>query len=102
MNNAEVNIILSTFKTSKQIRNSYFVQGVIKKINGTFLIYNVTINYKENKEHPRNIYIQNHMRINSPVTVRNIYATSFIDIEVIGLKDCVRMEIVCMRRYKLN
>jgi hypothetical protein len=31
------------------------VQGVIKKINGTFLIYNVTINYKENKEHPRNI-----------------------------------------------
>jgi hypothetical protein len=48
MTNAEVNIILS---------NSYFVQGVIKKINGTFLIYNLTINYKENKEHPRNIYI---------------------------------------------
>jgi hypothetical protein len=47
-------------KTSKQIRNSYLVQGVIKKINGTFLIYNVTINYKE---HLRNIYIQSRAQL---------------------------------------
>jgi hypothetical protein len=31
-----------------------------------------------------------------------LYIISFIDIEVIGLRDCGRMKFVCMRRYKLK